>query len=159
MDESTFINQWLNKMFKDAERIHKSRENYYKRLKLPYYLQNTYLNYYRTRKNNKTEEKKDEDEDEYDKEEEDEEENKQEGGELVIKSEVLVIGYNSKTFDVNIFIRKIKDPNIEILNVIGSLSQYKALTILHKNFHLFLNSSILKHSYLQDLLMTMLEYS
>jgi hypothetical protein len=45
-----------------------------------------------------------------------------------------VIGYNSKTLDVNIFIRKIKDPNIQVTKIIGGLSQYKSLTIFHKNF-------------------------
>jgi hypothetical protein len=39
MDEGTFIDRWLNAMFKDAYRIHTSRENYYKSLKLPVYLQ------------------------------------------------------------------------------------------------------------------------
>jgi hypothetical protein len=38
MDEHTFINQWLNDMFKDAELIYKSREAYYKSLNLPEYL-------------------------------------------------------------------------------------------------------------------------
>jgi hypothetical protein len=78
MDESTFIDQWLNNIFKDAEKVHNSRESYYKSLKLPAYLQNVYLNYYRKKKkktNKPTEEELDEsDESDSDEEEEYDEE-------------------------------------------------------------------------------------
>jgi hypothetical protein len=55
-----------------------------------------------------------------------------------------MIKNNSKIFDINIFIRKIKILKIQVICVIGNLSQYKSLIISHKDFPFTLNFIDLK---------------
>jgi hypothetical protein len=51
-----------------------------------------------------------------------------------IKYEVKVIGYNSKKFDVNVFINYINSQKIKIKKVLGSTTQYKLMVISHKDY-------------------------
>jgi hypothetical protein len=96
MDESGLFNSWLNKLFEDALSIHKCQEKYIKKLKLPFYLQFKYLNDESLpKKDSKKQNKKCT--------------NKSKEEESKIRSIVKVIGYNSRRFDVNVFIRKITD--------------------------------------------------
>jgi hypothetical protein len=107
----------LNKLFEDALSIHKSQERYIKKLKLPFYLQLKYLN-----------------DESLPKKDSKKCTNKSKKEESKIRSIVKVIGYNSRRFDVNVFIRKITDPKILIEDIIGNQSQYKSLTIKHENY-------------------------
>jgi hypothetical protein len=47
---------------------------------------------------------------------------------------VKVIGFNSKKFDINIFVNHITDTSIHIKSVIGTETQYKSLTLTHNNY-------------------------
>jgi hypothetical protein len=99
MDESGFINIWLNTLFKDAFSIHKSQEFYIKKLRLPLYLQMKYLNdkslpVKKNKQSNVKSEKSEKDENDEEEDEEDEEDSK-------IRSVVKIIGFNGRRFDVN----------------------------------------------------------
>jgi hypothetical protein len=48
---------------------------------------------------------------------------------------IKVIGFNSKKFDVNIFLNYISDPKIHIHSIIGTETQYKSLVLEHDDFH------------------------
>jgi hypothetical protein len=48
---------------------------------------------------------------------------------------VKVIGFNSKKFDINIFVNHITNGSIHIKTVIGTETQYKSLTLTHHNYH------------------------
>jgi hypothetical protein len=48
---------------------------------------------------------------------------------------IKVIGFNSKKFDVNIFLNYISDPKIHIRTIIGTETQHKSLVLEHDNFH------------------------
>jgi hypothetical protein len=45
---------------------------------------------------------------------------------------VNVLGFNSRKFDTNLFIRNISGPNINIEKLIGGIGDYKSLIISHK---------------------------
>jgi hypothetical protein len=47
---------------------------------------------------------------------------------------VKVIGFNSKKFDINIFVNHITDNSIHIKSVIGAETQYKSLILEHSNY-------------------------
>jgi hypothetical protein len=47
---------------------------------------------------------------------------------------IKVIGFNSKKFDVNIFLNYISNPKIHIRSIIGTETQYKSLILEHDNF-------------------------
>jgi hypothetical protein len=47
---------------------------------------------------------------------------------------VKVVGFNSKKFDINIFVNHITDSTIHIKSVIGTETQYKSLTLTHNNY-------------------------
>jgi hypothetical protein len=47
---------------------------------------------------------------------------------------VNILGFNSKKFDVNVFINYITDKRIHIKNVIGTTSQYKLLSMSHDDY-------------------------
>jgi hypothetical protein len=47
---------------------------------------------------------------------------------------VKVIGFNSKKFDINIFVNHITDSEIHIKSVIGTETQYKSLTLSHNDY-------------------------
>jgi hypothetical protein len=51
---------------------------------------------------------------------------------------VKVLGFNSRKFDVNLFVSCIEDPRIKIASAIGSSTQYKSLQLSHTDydFHL-----------------------
>jgi hypothetical protein len=47
---------------------------------------------------------------------------------------VKVIGFNSKKFDINIFVNRITDSSIHIKSVICTETQYKSLTLTHNSY-------------------------
>jgi hypothetical protein len=47
---------------------------------------------------------------------------------------VKVFGFNSKKFDINIFVNYITNSSIHIKSVIGTETQYKSLTLTHNNY-------------------------
>jgi hypothetical protein len=62
---------------------------------------------------------------------------------------VKVIGFNSKKFDINIFVNYITDPKIRICSIIGTETQYKSLTLEHSDYLFKLHFLDLK-SFLAD---------
>jgi hypothetical protein len=47
---------------------------------------------------------------------------------------VKVIGFNSKKFDINIFINHITNTAIHIKSIVGTETQYKTLTLTHNDY-------------------------
>jgi hypothetical protein len=47
---------------------------------------------------------------------------------------VKVIGFNSKKFDINVFVNHITDNGIHTKSVIGTETQYKSLTLAHNDY-------------------------
>jgi hypothetical protein len=47
---------------------------------------------------------------------------------------IKVLGFNSKKFDVNIFINYITNPKIHITNIIGSEVQFKSFVLRHDDY-------------------------
>jgi hypothetical protein len=47
---------------------------------------------------------------------------------------VKVIGFNSKKFDINIFVNHITDSSIHTKSVIGTETQYKSLTLTQNDY-------------------------
>jgi hypothetical protein len=82
-ENETFINNWLELVFKDAGRIYRDEFVYYSKLNLPKYI---------LRKLESTEENP-------------------------YNISIKVLGFNSKKFDVNIFINNITNPKIHIANI------------------------------------------
>jgi hypothetical protein len=62
---------------------------------------------------------------------------------------VKVIGFNSKKFDINIFVNHITDSAIHIKSVIGTETQYKSLTLAHNDYPFLIQFLDLK-SFLAD---------
>jgi hypothetical protein len=98
--QETFINNWLDRLFVDAQAIYKNREIYYDTLNLPEFIC------------------------------------KKLGGTKRNKYgiNVKVLGFNSKKFDVNVFVNYITNPKIKFEDSIGTSTQYKALIISHTDF-------------------------
>jgi hypothetical protein len=46
----------------------------------------------------------------------------------------VVVAFNSKKFDINIFVNNITDSSIHIKSVIVTEIQYKSLTLVHNNY-------------------------
>jgi hypothetical protein len=96
----TFINNWLESMFKDTGRIYRDEYVYYAKLNLP----NCVL-----RKLGSTEENP-------------------------YNISIKVLGFNSKKFDVNIFINYITNSKIHIANIIGTDVQFKSFVLHHDDY-------------------------
>jgi hypothetical protein len=47
---------------------------------------------------------------------------------------IKVLGFNSKKFDVNIFINYITNPKIHIVNIIGTVVQFKSFVLHHDDY-------------------------
>jgi hypothetical protein len=95
-----FINNWLNSLFNDTEKIFSYQNSYYNNLFLPQYI----LNKIGFNKNSK------------------------------YNISIKVIGFNSKKFDVNIFLNYITDVKIHIQSIIGTEIQYKSLVLEHDDY-------------------------
>jgi hypothetical protein len=54
--------------------------------------------------------------------------------ELANKSLVKVLGFNSRKFDINLFIRNIESPKINIVRTIGTTGMYKLLIMSHDDY-------------------------
>jgi hypothetical protein len=50
------------------------------------------------------------------------------------KHVIKVIGFNSRKFDVNLFISHINSPKIKVIQVLGTSTQYKSLTLTHEDY-------------------------
>jgi hypothetical protein len=58
--------------------------------------------------------------------------------------QVKVLGFNSRKFDTNLFVRNISDPNINVEQLIGSINDYRSLIISHKLYLFYLQFFDLK---------------
>jgi hypothetical protein len=99
-ENETFINNWLESMFKDAGRIYRDEYVYYAKLNLPKCI---------LRKLGSTEENPH-------------------------NISIKVLGFNSKKFDVNIFINYITNPKIHIPNIISIDVQFKSFVLHHDDY-------------------------
>jgi hypothetical protein len=139
MNEEEFISMFLEKVFDADEEIYNNQIGYFESLNLPKRKKQQVIGKLRddgTKKKRESEPKplKDDAQREEEIEEGIEQNNDDENEDRGPKHVVKVIGFNSRKFDVNLFIFYINSPKIKVVQVLRTGTQYKSLTLTHEDY-------------------------